>query len=329
MYAWIDRSRVIPTKYVDAPATIMFQFKSPRRYGVLDFAHTPNLIMDSIYYADDDRVEIIGDKGVIFINRCTARTVDLPPLMLFKDGRTTAVPVERFEWHDSFVVIATARRSAMTRRKSTSAGADRRIVRGGLRPACRLCRRLDPVHTVIDVITHWTHKPMILWGLTGHVQNGRLVTTADQAGTAALRDPMEALGFKFKYVYDTYDAPYASADKVAAYAQVAYTAARLKHAKIGFMGYRDMSLYGTLADGVSLRRVAGPDIEVFEMLEIVQRMEEVDPAAVAAVVAELRAEWGVRQPGPRCDGWKKDPHVPGRHAEGAARAAMRRSRWWM
>jgi hypothetical protein len=24
-------------------------------------------------------------------------------LLLFKDGRTTAVPVERYEWHDSFV----------------------------------------------------------------------------------------------------------------------------------------------------------------------------------------------------------------------------------
>ena len=139
---------------------------------------------------------------------------------------------------------------------------------------------------------------MVLWGLTGHVQDGRLVTTADQAGTAALRDPMEALGFKFKYVYDTYDAPYASADKVAGFARVAQAAARLKHAKIGFMGYRDMSLYGTLADGVSLRRVVGPDIEVFEMLEIVQRMEEVDPAAVAAVVAELRAEWEFVSPVP-------------------------------
>ena len=155
-----------------------------------------------------------------------------------------------------------------------------------------------PSHTVIDVITHWAHKPMVLWGLTGHVQNGRLVTTADQAGTAALRDPMEALGFKFKYVYDTYDAPYASADKVAGFARVAHAAARLKHAKIGFMGYRDMSLYGTLADGVSLRRVVGPDIEVFEMLEIVQRMEEVDPAAVAAIVAELRAEWEFVSPVP-------------------------------
>jgi predicted dehydrogenase len=103
IYAWIDRSPVVPTRYLDAPATIMFQFKAPRRYGVLDFAHTPNMQIESRYYADDDRVEVIGDRGIIFINRCTARTVDLPALMMFRDGKTTAIPVERVEWHDSFV----------------------------------------------------------------------------------------------------------------------------------------------------------------------------------------------------------------------------------
>jgi hypothetical protein len=81
----------------------MFQFKSPHRYGVLDFANTPNMVMDTIYYSDDDRVEIIGDKGIIMINRCTARTVDLPPLMLFRDGITREIPVQRYEWHDSFI----------------------------------------------------------------------------------------------------------------------------------------------------------------------------------------------------------------------------------
>ena len=103
--AWLDRSKAVPVLplYVDAPATIMFQYKTPRRYGLLDFAHTPNMVMDSVYYADDDRVEVIGDKGIIFINRCTAHTVDLPPLMLFKDGKTTPIPVERIEWHDSFI----------------------------------------------------------------------------------------------------------------------------------------------------------------------------------------------------------------------------------
>jgi predicted dehydrogenase len=103
VYAWIDRSPVVPTQYLDAPATIMFQFKAPRRYGVLDFAHTPNMKIESRYYADDDRVEVIGDRGILFINRCTARTVDLPELMMFRDGETTAIPVERVEWHDSFI----------------------------------------------------------------------------------------------------------------------------------------------------------------------------------------------------------------------------------
>lgn len=108
VYAWMDKSPVgggVPRQVaeVDAPATIMFQFKSPRRYGVLDFAHTPNMVMDSIYYADDDRVEVIGDRGILFINRCTARTVDLPPLVMFRDGKTTAIPIDRVEWHDSFV----------------------------------------------------------------------------------------------------------------------------------------------------------------------------------------------------------------------------------
>ncbi|MEW6718423.1 MAG: Gfo/Idh/MocA family oxidoreductase [Chloroflexota bacterium] len=108
VYAWIDHSPVgglVPMSFasVDAPATIMFQFKSPRRYGVMDFTHTPNMIMDSRFYSDDDRVEIIGDKGIIFINRCTARTVDLPPLMLFRNGETLAIPVERTEWHESFI----------------------------------------------------------------------------------------------------------------------------------------------------------------------------------------------------------------------------------
>jgi predicted dehydrogenase len=91
VYAWMDRSRVIPTKYVDAPATIMFQFKSPLRYGVLDFAHTPGMVMDSIYYADDDRVEVIGDRGIILVNRCGAHRRS-PPLMLFRT-QTTAIAV--------------------------------------------------------------------------------------------------------------------------------------------------------------------------------------------------------------------------------------------
>jgi len=103
VYAWIDRTPVLPTKYVDAPATIMFQFKSPRRYGTLDICHASQMRIESDYYADGNHVEVIGDRGILLINRWTTRTVDLPPLMMFRDGKTAAMPVERVDWSDSFV----------------------------------------------------------------------------------------------------------------------------------------------------------------------------------------------------------------------------------
>ena len=101
--AWIDKSMIRPGIYLDAPAVIMFQFQGKRKYGTLDFASTPNMVMDTRYYSDDDRVEIIGDKGILIINRCTAKTLAYPPLVLFKDGNTTEVPVDRYEWSDSFI----------------------------------------------------------------------------------------------------------------------------------------------------------------------------------------------------------------------------------
>jgi L-fucose isomerase-like protein len=148
-----------------------------------------------------------------------------------------------------------------------------------------------PSHTVIDVISPFAHKPMVLWGLTGTVVNGRLVTTADQAGTSALRDPMDALGFKFKYVYDTIDEPYAGAAKVLAYAEIARAAGLLRRSRIGMMGYRDMRLYATLVDGVSLRRVLGVEIDVFETLEVVQRMALKEDKQVQSLLDGLLAEW--------------------------------------
>ena len=105
VFAWIDHTPVAEAGgivKIDAPAAIMFKYKAASRYGMLDIEHTPKMRMHSNYYADDNRIEVIGEKGILFINRYTARTVDLPELMLFKDGKTSAIPVEGVEWHDSF-----------------------------------------------------------------------------------------------------------------------------------------------------------------------------------------------------------------------------------
>ncbi len=152
-----------------------------------------------------------------------------------------------------------------------------------------------PTHAVVKVAEHFRNKPMVLWGLCGWVEGDRLVTTADQAGTSALRKTFFDLGYDFTYVYDIVGLPSRSR-KVYDYAVAASAAARLRHARAGMAGYRDMNLYGTLYDGGSLKRVVGPEIETFEMLEIEQRYQALKPEDVQAVIDNCMSKWKFMKP---------------------------------
>lgn len=148
-----------------------------------------------------------------------------------------------------------------------------------------------PTHAVVKVCEQFREKPMVLWGLCGWIEpDGRLVTTADQAGTSALRKTFRDLGYTFTYLYDIIGKP-SNAAKVAAYCAAASAAKQLRSAKIGMAGYRDMNLYGTLCDGVSLKRVVGPEIETFEMLELQQRFEKLTDEEKDAVIAQEMSKW--------------------------------------
>jgi len=147
-----------------------------------------------------------------------------------------------------------------------------------------------PSHAVISVIGEFKHIPMILWGLTGEEIDGTWVATAAQAGTTALRKPMEDMGYKFTYIYEI-PGGQPKNKEIEDFARAASAVAALKHAKVGQMGFRDMRLYGTMFDGVSLKGRIGVDVEFFEMLEIVQRMEKIDKNAVSKVVEKVKNDW--------------------------------------
>lgn len=152
-----------------------------------------------------------------------------------------------------------------------------------------------PSHAVVAVLSPFRHRPMLLWGLAGWTEAGRLVSTADQAGTSALRKPMEDLGLRFRFLYEVPDRP-ARMERIVAWATACRAARELEGAKVGQMGYRDMRLYGTMFDGVSLRARIGVEVEFFEMLEMAQRAEAVAAADVEAVVARMERDWDFRRP---------------------------------
>ena len=152
-----------------------------------------------------------------------------------------------------------------------------------------------PTHAVLKVTEHYRHLPMVLWGLCGWYEGDRLVTTADQAGTTGLRATFEGLGYKFKYVYDIIGKKTRSS-VVADYCQAAITAKQLLTDKVGMAGYRDMNLYGTLYDGLSLKKETGVEIETFEMLEIQQRYEKLTEEEKRDVVNNRILKWNFLKP---------------------------------
>ena len=73
-----------------------------------------------------------------------------------------------------------------------------------------------PTHAVIKIAEHSRHLPMVLWGLCGWMEDGRIVTTADQAGTTGLRAALEDLGCDFgtcEYLISAIDDNFASPSK--------------------------------------------------------------------------------------------------------------------
>ncbi len=147
-----------------------------------------------------------------------------------------------------------------------------------------------PTHAVIKVIDKFRHVPMVLWGLCGWYEEGRLVTTADQAGTSALRKTLYDLGYTFKYVYDIVGEE-SNYTKVLSYCKAASVSKAMRTVKIGQMGYRDMQLYGTLCDTVSAKKHFGVEVECFEMLEVVQRAEKLDKKAIDDVINNRINKW--------------------------------------
>ena len=152
-----------------------------------------------------------------------------------------------------------------------------------------------PSHAVIKIAEHYRHLPVVLWGLAGWYEGDRLVTTADQAGTTALRGVLEELGYKFVYCYDIVGLP-SCAPRVVRFCKAASAAADLRFQRAGMAGYRDMQLYGTLYDGLSLKRVTGIEIETFELLEVEQRYQKITDTQKRGIVGSRIKKWRFLSP---------------------------------
>ena len=105
VHAFAESSRARSGELLDAPAIISFLFPGPK-VGSFEIAYSPDLEIDTMFYPQDDRVEITGTSGVIWINCGHGRLGDPPPLAMYSEGKTTEFRDMASTWEHSFLLSA-------------------------------------------------------------------------------------------------------------------------------------------------------------------------------------------------------------------------------
>jgi predicted dehydrogenase len=108
VHAFSDLSSTRDGRNSGSPAMITFQFEGDYdgapRFGSWAVTQAPELEIPTKYYPDDEMIEIVGTKGIVWINRCTGSLFDGPPVSLFRDGQTRHFTDMEVDWGESFRV---------------------------------------------------------------------------------------------------------------------------------------------------------------------------------------------------------------------------------
>jgi len=103
VFAWIGAREVLPGVAIDAPAVVAWRYKGDKDiFGICDLMMSNELDIESKYYTIDERMEVTGEKGVVWVMKWTADMMKVPPVILYKDGKITKFDVPRDDWGDSF-----------------------------------------------------------------------------------------------------------------------------------------------------------------------------------------------------------------------------------
>lgn len=102
VHAWIGSTDIGPGMTIDAPAIVSWKFPG-NRYGSLEAVYSPELVLDTRHYAQDDRIEITGSKGVIWVTRGHGKMMDVPPVLLYKNRQTRTFSDMPVGWEYSFI----------------------------------------------------------------------------------------------------------------------------------------------------------------------------------------------------------------------------------
>jgi L-fucose isomerase len=148
---------------------------------------------------------------------------------------------------------------------------------------------IDP-RAAARILYEFRHEPIVLYSKGGFTEGDTLISPAAGAGSTALRFPMERWGIKHKYLFNGPDTPM-DVQGIIKFGRAAQAMKRLRHTRVGIVGFNDMGLYTTGFNVTSLRGATGVEVESVDMLQLERRMNGLDAARIAEETARITADW--------------------------------------
>jgi predicted dehydrogenase len=91
-----------PDKWPGTPSMVVWKHEGAQKFGSWDLLSSPEFVIPTRYYPVDEWVELTGTRGILWVTRCSSRMVDLPPVVMFRDGNRFDFSDMETEWGDSF-----------------------------------------------------------------------------------------------------------------------------------------------------------------------------------------------------------------------------------
>ena len=89
-------------RFTGSRSVVTWKHANSQVFGTWDMNESNDFVIDTKYYPVDEWVEITGTRGILWMTRCTARIVDMPPLVMFRDAQTHGFSDMETDWGDSF-----------------------------------------------------------------------------------------------------------------------------------------------------------------------------------------------------------------------------------
>ncbi len=87
---------------IDSPSIAAWRH-SNGSIGSLEVIYSPEMLVSTRYYAQDDQLELTGTKGTIWVTKGHGQLVHQAPVRMYRDGHETHYENLDYDWGNSFV----------------------------------------------------------------------------------------------------------------------------------------------------------------------------------------------------------------------------------